>query len=188
MTYHNHYPRSVDGVIADMEYPPEVLEIVREYSRTKPWRGTEKERQDKLRVLHAEMNKFFNQETKLEFFGEGTYNELSDTIGIPERVSVVTYLHEYAHALFGEDETTAVAWSVNLFRIVFPKSFARLQQRGHMLVRAEQPLLSVPPVEGPTTITQPGDRILVQGTEEIEDGIYVRENEPEPVQLESGTT
>jgi hypothetical protein len=48
--------------------------------------------------------------------------------------SVVTYLHEFAHAL-GRNERGACRWSLNLFCRVFPREFARCAQRGHCLVR-----------------------------------------------------
>jgi hypothetical protein len=50
------------------------------------------------------------------------------------RLSVVTYLHEFAHAL-GRDERGACRWSINLFRRVFPEQFARLAASGHTLRR-----------------------------------------------------
>jgi hypothetical protein len=48
------------------------------------------------------------------------------------RLSVVTYLHEFAHAL-GHGERGACRWSLNLFRRVFPAQFARLGTCGHTL-------------------------------------------------------
>ena len=50
------------------------------------------------------------------------------------RLSVVTFLHEFGHAL-GYGERGACRWSINLFRRCFPRSFARCRQAGHTLVR-----------------------------------------------------
>ncbi len=50
--------------------------------------------------------------------------------------SVVTTLHEFAHHLFGRSERQACRWSVWLYRGTFPRAYARLTWRGHMLVAA----------------------------------------------------
>jgi hypothetical protein len=60
------------------------------------------------------------------------HTPILDLIALVGKLSVVTYLHELAHAR-GYDERQAVKWSVNLFRKVFPRSFARCQQEGHLL-------------------------------------------------------
>jgi hypothetical protein len=52
------------------------------------------------------------------------------------RTSVVTTLHEFAHAL-GKSEWEACRWSIWLFKTTFPKSFERLAFDGH-LVRASR--------------------------------------------------
>ena len=52
------------------------------------------------------------------------------------RLSVVTYLHEFAHAM-GRDERGACRWSLNLFRRVFPEQFARLRTDGHTVRNRE---------------------------------------------------
>ena len=48
-------------------------------------------------------------------------------------LSVVTYLHEFAHSR-GADERQACGWSINLFRRIFPRSYARCRHQGHMLI------------------------------------------------------
>ena len=63
----------------------------------------------------------------------GSYTPATHEIRLIGKLSVVTYLHEFAHAR-GADERQAVAWSVNLFARLFPRSFARLDQHGHTLV------------------------------------------------------
>jgi hypothetical protein len=55
------------------------------------------------------------------------------------RPSVLTALHEFTHAR-GFGETGAVWWSVNTFRVAFPRSFARLRGRPetHVLTRGSE--------------------------------------------------
>lgn len=48
--------------------------------------------------------------------------------------SILTYLHEYGHHLFGNKEYLARHWSVWLFRHCFPHAFKVLQHRGNKLV------------------------------------------------------
>ena len=47
------------------------------------------------------------------------------TVVLTGQLSIITTLHEYAHAR-GYGETAAVWWSVNAFRLVYPHSFAKL--------------------------------------------------------------
>lgn len=49
--------------------------------------------------------------------------------------SIITALHELAHHLKGESETTACRWSIWLFKKTFPKSFDKLTWNGHMLTK-----------------------------------------------------
>jgi len=136
-----NYPRTVEEVIKDATYPESVMVAMSAFKASKPWRGGERERRDKLRALHADLNTAFGRTTKLSFepgFKNGCYIPSKDKIIITGEPSVITYLHEYAHALYGRSERKACEWSINLFRQVFPKSYARLQSDGHMLKKGGQ--------------------------------------------------
>lgn len=61
------------------------------------------------------------------------YHRKTDTIVMVEKLSIITLLHEFAHAL-GKDEVGAVRWSLTLFKRVWPEQFDRLQPDGHTLV------------------------------------------------------
>lgn len=64
------------------------------------------------------------------------YDPWTQTIALNrDRLSVVTALHEFAHHLYGPSELRACRWSVWLFRATFPRTYARLTWRGHLLVR-----------------------------------------------------
>jgi len=43
-------------------------------------------------------------------------------------------MHEWSHSL-GKGEKEACRWSINLFRKIFPKSYAKLVPKGHLLYR-----------------------------------------------------
>lgn len=62
------------------------------------------------------------------------FNPRTNTITMNGKPSIITALHEYAHAL-GEDEFGACVYSFQLFSAVFPKAYAKLKWCGHMLVK-----------------------------------------------------
>lgn len=49
------------------------------------------------------------------------------------RASILSTLHEIGHAIHGESELEACAFSVKLFARVFTKEYAKLEWQGHML-------------------------------------------------------
>ena len=68
-------------------------------------------------------------------------------IGDANNLSIISTLHEYAHARtewisdFDSEkkkELAACAISVGIFREIFPKSYARLEWNGHMLQMPEK--------------------------------------------------
>lgn len=54
-----------------------------------------------------------------------TYDSGSHVITLRGRLSIITFLHELTHAR-GFGEHGAVWWSVNAFRIVWPRAYAKL--------------------------------------------------------------
>lgn len=67
------------------------------------------------------------------------YNPLTKTITIDQTLSIISTLHELAHHLFGPDEKTACRWSIWLFKKVWPKAFAKLRWKGHLLKKQTCP-------------------------------------------------
>ena len=63
--------------------------------------------------------------------GTSYYTKHNHRITINGKFSVITFLHEFGHAR-GFDEVDTVMWSINIFRIIFPKSFKKLRGSGHM--------------------------------------------------------
>jgi hypothetical protein len=41
--------------------------------------------------------------------------------------SIMTFFHELAHRIHGDNELLACAWSTQLFKLVFPKEYAKLK-------------------------------------------------------------
>lgn len=63
------------------------------------------------------------------------YDPNTQTIYLDNNGSIISCLHEFAHHLYGENELMACSWSVQLFKQVWPKAFAKLKWDGHMLKR-----------------------------------------------------
>jgi hypothetical protein len=142
MPYRDNYPSTVSEILDDrMTFRPEALRAVRAFRRSNPWRGTIAERFAKFRTLNEALADAYRMATpKLaarhitgSCSASSCYRPGKHAITLSGRLSVVTYLHEFAHAR-GCDERRAVRWSVNLFRRVFPGSYARCRHSGHMLI------------------------------------------------------
>ena len=137
----NSYPATAQECLdPNAKFRPEVLRAVRAFRRAKPWRGTQQERIIKFARLHQQLCQIYRLPVELRFAigdvesdsGHSHFNRAARKIVLSGRLSVITYLHEFAHARFGPSERKAVTWSLNLFRRTFPRSFARLQFEGHM--------------------------------------------------------
>lgn len=140
------YSRNYPATIAEILDPPvcyrcATLAAVRRFARSRPWRGSFSHRRQKFELLHADLCRVYGKSTTLTLgeedvrdSGESSYSPALDRIKLRGRLSVVTYLHEFAHAI-GRDERGACRWSSNLFRACFPRSFARCVADGHLLRR-----------------------------------------------------
>lgn len=140
------YPETVTEVLDDgARFKPAALRALREFRRSRPWRGSVQEREEKFRALHRALAGAYSiREPELLFealdggtSGRSHYIPALHRIVLSGKLSVVTYLHEFAHAR-GMGERGAARWSINLFRRVFPRQYGRLIHVGHMLVRANE--------------------------------------------------
>ena len=143
----NQYPATVVEVLDDQaEYPPELLRVVRLFAASNPWKGSLRTRQQKFCQFNHLMAVACRIDEPLLAFGrlDGSSSSSGASYYVPRdhrivivgKLSVVTYLHEFAHAL-GFDERKACRWSINLFRKCFPRQFSRLIHVGHMLIRPQ---------------------------------------------------
>ena len=137
------YPRTVAECIDEsIRYRRGIVGTVRAFARTKPWKGTIQQRARKFARLNRRLAAVCGiivprlrldvTDARPRRRASGWYNAATHTIGLTGRLSVVTYLHEFAHAL-GKGETGACRWSINLFKRCFPRSFARCVPTGHEL-------------------------------------------------------
>lgn len=135
------YPESVRSILSDVVYRPETIRALKEFKRKNPWRGTMEQRFEKLKWLNKKLAEIYNirmPDLRMEditggFSGRSSYTPALHRIVARGKLSVVTYLHEFRHAM-GKGEKEATKWSVNLFRQIFPEQYARLGHRRHTLV------------------------------------------------------
>jgi len=139
------YPATVVEILDDrMTFRPAALRAMREFRASHPWRGDNDQRKAKFQELVVALAEAYQIAAPELLFdrldgsssGASSYDPSRHRIVLRGRLSVITLLHEFAHAR-GMSERAAVRWSVNLFRRVFPRSFSRLVHRGHLLLRAE---------------------------------------------------
>lgn len=141
----DNYPTTVIEVLDDgSQFKGATLEALRAFAQSSPWSGTRASRMKKSLALNQMLadaegirvpNLIFRR-IDGSSSGGSYYEPSRHRIVLTGRLSVVTYLHEFAHSL-GKGERDACRWSINLFRRCFPKQFARLVHVGHVLIRPE---------------------------------------------------
>ena len=105
-----------------MKYKKEILEVMREFRRRKAFRGTDAEKEEKFRwLLHEFSNVYGLHEPSLVFAnidgsssGGSTYNLTTNTLTIRGRLSVLTFLHEFAHAKFMQEHPPEQQTGINI--------------------------------------------------------------------------
>ena len=140
------YPATVVEILDDqMTFSSDLLQAVQGFAESKPWEGSTQSRKEKFRLLNRSMAEACRIEPPKLIFGKidgrsiggSCYTPRIHRIVIVGKLSVVTFLHEFGHAL-GHGEKGACRWSINLFRKCFPRQYARLIHVGHMLVRPQE--------------------------------------------------
>ena len=139
------YPETVIEVLDDdITYPDKLLQVIRIFAASKPWSGSIETRKRKFSDTNRLMAVACRIEMPTLVFGSlnggssgaSHYRTREHRIMLTGKLSVVTFLHEFAHAL-GMDEQDACRWSINLFRKCFPRQYSRLIHVGHTLVRPQ---------------------------------------------------
>ncbi len=139
------YPATVVEILDDqMSYSNALLQAVKEFAELKPWQGSSKSRQEKFQQLNQAMAVACRINPPKLLFGRldggstgmSNYRPRDHRIVLVGKLSVITFLHEFGHAL-GYGEREACRWSINLFRKCFPRQYSRLIHVGHTLVRPQ---------------------------------------------------
>lgn len=136
------YPKTVDECIDDkLKYKKATLNAIEEFKSMRPWMGTILERKTKLIYLHRHLCEIYGIDIGITFDLQSYSRYLPmEKIIVLHNCSVVTFLHEFAHAM-GKDEKGACRWSLNIFKRFFPKSFEKNHKVGHMLIKKNLPVV-----------------------------------------------
>jgi len=112
--------------------------------KTNTWQPNKKKGEEHnflaLKTLIKQLSKHFNSEVSIKFrpsIPSCCYFPNEKTIYLNNSLSIVSSLHELGHHLFGSSELKACRWSVSLFRDAFPKSYSKLQWKGHLLIKGQ---------------------------------------------------
>lgn len=142
MSNPNQYPASVAEILDDnMKFNRAALAALRAFKASRPWRGSLDERHRKFRTAHDVLCVAYRIDPPPRLIfgndhvtcsGRSCFIPAMNTIVLRGRLSVTTYLHEIAHAR-GMNERAATRFSVNAFRKVWPRLFARCRHDGHIL-------------------------------------------------------
>lgn len=140
----HEYPLSPKEVLSPpMRFKADTLTAMKRFKKAKPWSGTQDERTEKFRVLINDLSTVYGIDAPYlattgvdaKQCSDGSfYMPMMNTIYLVGKLSVITLLHEFAHAL-GRGEFCACRWSLNLFRRVFPRQWKRLRFEGHLARR-----------------------------------------------------
>lgn len=138
------YPESALELVTNKEYSDEVIAAMKEFRGKHIWRIPLDEKIVATQKLFSRLCELYKiegatLECQLEENAQDSFASRctpdTRTVTLVGKYSVITFLHEFAHLAFGASETKAVAWSINLFKIIFPRSFSRLDESGHTLIR-----------------------------------------------------
>jgi len=154
----NGFPNNGDGYPAtvaecirpDIKFKLGVIAAVKKFKDRKTFKTSNKTRLKYMQIMAKELSEVYEVEAPTvtvegidldkkvkdteEDSGSSSYNREDKTITMRGKLSIVTFLHEFAHHL-GKNERLAAIWSINLFRKTYPHQFRKLAAVGHTLRR-----------------------------------------------------
>jgi hypothetical protein len=126
------------------KYKVGVISALKEFKRNYPYAVGNATRMIGMSELLNKLNAIYGINPVLNFSTiddsnsfTSHYDPLTNTIMIAGKLSIITFLHEYAHAR-GKDEFGAVKWSLSLFKRCYPIAFTKLIASGHCMVEVAQ--------------------------------------------------
>jgi hypothetical protein len=143
-------PLTVESLLTDRQrFTPDSLRAVKALARSKPWRGTVEERLAKIQACCDKLVEAYGLDPIRVVRGAARssdpmdvkYDPSARTITYPDScdyISVVTFLHTFCIAR-GLGLRKRFAWSVNIFKRLFPLSFSRCVHVGPFLFRSNDP-------------------------------------------------
>lgn len=128
-------------IYKDMKFKQGVIPIMRLFKQNCPYKLGEENRKQGLIALNQFLSAIYQIECPLLAFEDindehsfgSSYDEFENKITLRGKLSIITFLHEFAHAR-GADEERAVLWSLSLFKRIYPIAFGQLVADKHTLV------------------------------------------------------
>ena len=136
-------PETVLEVLDDaVRFRPTTFQAVKAFAESRPWQGSLEERIAKFRKVNHDLAVAYHVPEPQLVFGRldggssdsSFYDPTRHQIVLNGKLSVVTFLHEFAHAR-GMGEVGACRWSIILCRRCFPQCVARLVGLGRGVFR-----------------------------------------------------
>lgn len=163
--YSRNYPTDIEFRNDEITNFPEGVDAAMvELRDSHAWTGTVAEKTAKYDRLLTKLSQayqitkprlvigFTEENNTPRSSGASNYNPMTHTLTLLGKFSVVTFLHEFAHAM-GYDEYYACVFSDNLFKKYFPQSYARARQftadqggAGHLLLARPRPQPAQPTI------------------------------------------
>lgn len=113
------------------------IEILCDWKDRNYKRWKDKSANNKLLCLEQLISKLvihYSHPCRIGTADEPKYDPNTQTIFISNtKPSILSTLHEFGHHLYGESELKACAYSVWMFKMVFPKVYTKMKWDGHML-------------------------------------------------------
>ena len=109
----------------------ELIPILMELKKAKPWQGSEQKRYLKYARTLSQLSDVMGVTSVLVYYPQLPYQgeclRFKGGWGIVaiRRFSVITFLHEFAH-LFSSNELEVRNWSASMFSQVWPRQFSKL--------------------------------------------------------------
>ena len=134
------YPETVKEILDDnIKYKDDLIQVMESFKRSNPW----KQQEEKFKNLNIALAQLYDITVPLLIFTNdrpSCYIPFVHTIFLcterDGKYSVITYLHEFGHAI-GKNEKNTCRWSINLFRKIFPNSYDKLVPHKHMLYKKD---------------------------------------------------
>jgi hypothetical protein len=144
------YPETVNEVINDnLKFKKGAIAALRRFKAKKTFKLSDAKRFKALKTLIHELADVYEiarptvlrgrvpsaaeMRTERASSGDSYYSPAEHKIVLNGRLSIITALHEFGHAR-GKGERGACKFSLNLFKRVYPKQFAKLAHNGHTAV------------------------------------------------------
>ncbi len=135
----NKYPTKKEILSPKIDFKDETIECLKKW---KPIWIKNRNKNTKIKIetiglLIINLTKIYEKTITIRYdpsTKSSYYNSKKETI-VLNKPSILTALHEFAHHIKGPSEKKACRWSVQLFKIVFYKSYKQLNWKGHMLIK-----------------------------------------------------